>query len=280
MAVLLGCYLYDDHYQRALPAALAIEVFHNFTLVHDDIMDEAELRRGKESVHKKFGSNTAIMIGDVMLIQSYRILLELDEEVNLDLVLDLFCEISTQICEGQILDMEFETKREVSKEEYLEMVGLKTAVLLGLSFQLGALIATDDYSKSEPLYEIGYNLGVAFQIVDDWIDAFGEEQNTGKVKGGDIYQKKKTWLWFTAMELAEEDDRAFLEQVMNSEQVSEEEVKRVLELYSLYGVSEEVMEFAEGLLEQTIRKIRETDIESSRAEVMVELANDLVKRVK
>ncbi len=278
VAVLLGYYLFKDDYHRAMPAALAVEVFHNFTLVHDDIMDEATVRRGKASVHQKFGKNTAIMVGDIMLIAAYRILLHLDEEVDIDLVLELFSDTAGQICEGQVLDMEFEREVAVSKEEYLNMVGLKTAVLLGLSFQLGAVIATDDFEKSERLYQFGYKLGLAFQVMDDWIDAFGDEKKTGKRRGGDIYRKKKTWLWFSAIEMADESDRAFLEELMDADEVRERDVRRVLDIYHLYDIPTVVKDFADSLLEQTLESIRDSDIQADRAEILVKLARDLVQR--
>lgn len=277
-AVLLGCYLYDEDFERALPAALAIEIFHNFTLVHDDIMDEAEIRRGNPSVHKKYGSNTAIMVGDVMMIQACRILLALDEEVDLDLVLDLFCDTATRICEGQVLDMEFEEREDVSKEEYLEMVGLKTAVLLGLSFQLGAIIAGREEEETEYLFQFGYNVGVAFQIMDDWIDAFGDPQATGKKQGGDILQKKKTWLWFVGTDIAEQEDRNFLIQLMDQEKVEESDLKRVLEIYELYDVAGEAMAFANQLLEQSLLEIQRSNLSEDKKELMTDLAKRLVER--
>lgn len=277
-AVLLGCYLYNENFERALPVALAIEIFHNFTLVHDDIMDEAEIRRGRPSVHKKYGSNTAIMVGDVMMIQAFRIMLALDEEVDIDLVVDLFCDTATRICEGQVLDMEFETRREVRKEEYLEMVGLKTAVLLGLSFQIGAVVAGKEEEETEFLFQFGYNVGVAFQIMDDWIDAFGDSNQTGKKQGGDIRQKKKTWLWFVAIDLAEQEDRNFLIQLMEQETVEESDVKRVLELYELYDVAGETMAFANQLLEQSLAEIQQSDLSADKKELMTDLARRLVER--
>ena len=278
IAVLLGYYLYDKHFERALPAALAIEVFHNFTLVHDDIMDKAEIRRGKPALYRKYDTNTAIMVGDVMMIQAYRILLALDEEVDLDLVLDLFCDTATMICEGQVIDMEFEQNKDVNKEEYLEMVGLKTGVLLGLSFQTGAIIAGKEEKEAEFLFQFGYNVGVAFQIMDDWIDAFGTTEKTGKKKGGDIYQKKKTWLWFVATELSEQEDRNFLLQLMDQEKIDDGDVKRVLEIYDLYDVSGETMEFANQLLEQSLLEIRKSDLSDDKKELLSELASKLVKR--
>ncbi|TVQ47312.1 MAG: polyprenyl synthetase family protein [Saprospirales bacterium] len=277
-AVLLGCYLYDENFERALPVALAIEIFHNFTLVHDDIMDEAEIRRGRPSVHKKYGSNIAIMVGDVMVIQAFRIMLALDEEVDIDLVLDLFCDTATRICEGQVLDMEFESRKEVRKEEYLEMVGLKTAVLLGLSFQIGAIVAGKEEEETEFLFQFGYNVGVAFQIMDDWIDAFGDSNQTGKKQGGDIRQKKKTWLWFVAIDLAEQEDRNFLIQLMEQDTVEESDVKRVLELYELYDVAGETMAFANQLLEQSLAEIQQSNLSADKKELMTDLARRLVER--
>ncbi|TVR76991.1 MAG: polyprenyl synthetase family protein [Saprospirales bacterium] len=280
LAALLGYYVFDNDYKRALPAALAIEIFHNFTLVHDDIMDRAEMRRGQASVHVKYGTDTAIMVGDVMMIHSIRALLLLDEEVNLDLVLDHFTSTSSGICEGQIFDMEFEKRKDVNSKEYLEMVGLKTAVLLGLSFQSGALIAGVEEDQAEPLFEFGYAIGLAFQIIDDWIDAFGDSSQTGKVRGGDIKQKKKTLLWIIAMENAEEEDKAYLENVMREEAITDRQIERVLQLYHLYDVSGIALQYADDILAGAKEKITNSDIAKDKAELLFKIADDLVKRMK
>lgn len=279
LAVLLACYLFEDNYQKALPAALSIEIFHNFTLVHDDIMDRAEMRRGRPTVHKKFGTNEAILIGDVMMIQAYRMLLHLEEEIDLDLVIELFSETSTGICEGQILDMELEENHEAGREQYLEMIGLKTAVLLGLAFQLGAVVAGRE-KESDQLYQYGYSLGIAFQVMDDWIDAFGDEEKTGKKRGGDVRQKKKTWLWFTAMDLADEEDRVFLESIMEKDQLSDSDVNQTLKIYELYNVSEEVLNFTHQLLEGEKAKMKDLDIAEQKLDLLLQLSDNLVKRIK
>jgi geranylgeranyl diphosphate synthase, type II len=159
VSVLLGYYLYKDDYITALPLALSIEIFHNFTLVHDDMMDSAALRRGRPTVHEKYDTNTAIMVGDVMLIHAFRMLLALDEHIHLDLIMDYYTDIGARICEGQIHDMAFEKRDEISRDEYMNMVGLKTSVLLGLSFQTGAIAAGKDENDSEYLFEFGYALG-------------------------------------------------------------------------------------------------------------------------
>lgn len=280
IATLLGYYIYDHEYERALPAALAIEIFHNFTLVHDDIMDRAELRRGQPAVHIKYGTDTAIMVGDVMMIHSIRALLLLDEEVHLDLVLDHFTSTSSGICEGQIFDMEFEDREDVSSQEYLEMVGLKTAVLLGLSFQSGALIAGVEEEQAEPLFEFGYAVGLAFQIIDDWIDAFGDSAETGKARGGDIKQKKKTLLWIIALENAESEDKAYLENLMGEDEITDRDIERVLQLYHLYDVSGIALQYADDLLSGAKEKILNAGIEKDKAELLFGLADDLVKRMK
>jgi len=278
MAVLLGYYLFKDDYEQALPMALSVEIFHNFTLVHDDIMDDAHLRRGQPSIHKKYGTNTAILVGDVMMIHAFRILLALDEEVNLDLIMDYYTEMGGGVCEGQIYDMAFESMEEITSDDYMEMVGLKTAVLLGLALNSGALIAGVEEKKAASLFEYGYAVGVAFQIMDDWLDAFGDEELTGKRKGGDIRQGKKTWLWIMAIEAAEEEDREFLKKVVKSKPVSEKDVTRVLELYKLYNVDELILEFSSKLLDDVSEKVSDLNLPGDKTRLLKEFGERLVNR--
>ena len=191
--VLMGYNLFSENIREALPAAIAIEVFHNFTLLHDDIMDKAEVRRNRPTVHKKFSENSAILSGDVMAFLAYRYLNECNSE-NLTPVFELFTNTAIEVCEGQQFDMEFEKRMDVNEAEYLEMIRLKTAVLLACSLKTGALLAGADSHVAGQLYEFGINLGLAFQLQDDLLDSFGIQESFGKKIGGDILANKKTFL--------------------------------------------------------------------------------------
>lgn len=204
--VMTACRMFGGAEEEALPAALAIEVFHNFTLLHDDVMDKAPVRRGRETVHVKWNDNTAILSGDEMVIEAYH-LLSLVPEAKLSRCLKLFNQMNAQICEGQQYDMDFETQPHVSIDEYLHMIRLKTSVLLGCALQLGAVIAGADEALQQALYRYGVNVGIAFQIQDDILDVYGDEKTFGKAIGGDILCNKKTYMLISALEMADEATR-------------------------------------------------------------------------
>src|SRR5690554_188429 len=198
---LMVCDFLSGDYKKALPAALAVEMFHNFSLMHDDIMDEAPLRRGKRSVHEKWDINTAILSGDAMLILAYR-LFEGYEPEEFRALAKLFSETALQVCEGQQLDIDFETRDDVEVVEYLKMIEQKTAVLLGAAMEMGAIVAQASEAEKEVMYEFGKNLGIAFQLQDDYLDVFGDPETFGKQVGGDIIANKKTFLYIMAEDLA------------------------------------------------------------------------------
>ena len=191
------------NYNQSLNLAHAIEIFHNFSLVHDDIMDAADLRRGKPTVHKKWNEPTAILSGDNLLIKAYQYLLRY-QGPNKERIIELFSETATLICEGQQEDMEFATMDHVSENDYLRMIQNKTAVLLGCALKMGALSAGISESDSEHLYDLAIDIGLQFQMMDDYLDAFGSSENTGKISGGDIAEGKKTWLYIKSCELSHE----------------------------------------------------------------------------
>lgn len=237
--VLLGYTMYRDDYARAMPAALALEYFHNFTLVHDDIMDAAMLRRGMKSVHARYGTNAAILSGDLMMIQSFDLLLSACGPENARQVLEVFSDTAIQICEGQQLDMDFETREGVSVEDYLGMIEKKTAVLLGCALQVGALLAGAPDLQAEVLNETGIDMGKAFQIQDDILDAYGDEELTGKRRGGDILQKKKSILYALAWESSKSSDRAVLSDLYNSDAGNPEvKIQKVLNLFDKLHVKD------------------------------------------
>lgn len=202
MLTLLSYALFQENVKQAVPYAVAVESFHNFTLMHDDIMDKAPLRRGKTTVHEKWNTNTAILSGDVMLIKVYNMLLGL-EGSQLKTVLASFNKCAAEVCEGQQWDMEFETTDRVSEKQYLEMIRLKTAVLLGFSLELGAILADSPARDQKALREFGTNIGIGFQLKDDLLDAFADPKKFGKQIGGDILANKKTYLLIKALERAE-----------------------------------------------------------------------------
>lgn len=207
---MIGCQLFDGNENEVLPAALALEVFHNFTLLHDDVMDKAEVRRGRPTVHVKWDENTAILSGDQMLIEAYKLLSNVPA-AKLPIVLQLFNKMATEICEGQQYDVDFESQEAVNIEEYLHMIRLKTSVLLGTALQIGAYIAGADQEAQRAIYDFGINVGLAFQIQDDILDVWGDPATFGKAVGGDIACNKKTFVFLTALQMADIDHRKKLE---------------------------------------------------------------------
>ncbi len=203
---LIASELFGADYRKALPAAMAVEVFHNFSLVHDDIMDDAPLRRGKSTVHEKWDVNTGILSGDAMLINSYEYLEGYEPDVLKQLFL-VFNKTAIEVCEGQQYDVDFETRADVTIPEYLKMIEYKTSVLIGAALKMGAIVAGASEENQNRIYEFGRNLGIAFQLQDDFLDAFGDPESFGKQVGGDIIENKKTFLYLKALELGTEEDR-------------------------------------------------------------------------
>ena len=205
LLLLMAADLVGKQLEKALPAAMAVEVFHNFTLLHDDIMDEAPLRRGHPTVHTKYSTNTAILSGDVMMIYAYKFLENFSPDVMAKL-LKIFNKMAIEVCDGQQMDMDFEEREDVSITEYLEMIALKTSVLIGASLQMGAIIGGMDDQSANHLYHFGKNIGIAFQMQDDVLDTFGEPK-VGKQPGGDIIQNKKTYLYLKTLQLVSEEEK-------------------------------------------------------------------------
>ena len=228
--VLAGCRLVGGDEQDALPFAEAIEVFHNFTLLHDDVMDRADVRRGKPTVHIKWNDNTAILSGDQMLIEAYR-LLEGVPQQHLPQLLRLFTKTATEICEGQQYDVDFEQRDDVQISDYIEMIRLKTSVLLATALQGGAIIGGATEAEQKALYNYGIHLGLAFQIQDDLLDCFGDPETFGKAIGGDISCNKKTFLLLSARDNADEKQRAELERWLAQTEPSEAKIEAVKLLY-------------------------------------------------
>jgi geranylgeranyl diphosphate synthase type II len=267
--------LFDTIIPDSFEVASAIELFHNFTLIHDDIMDKAPLRRGMETVHKKFGESTALLSGDVMLIQAYEHLNKVRTNY-LHKVISLFNKTASEVCEGQQLDMDFEKKETVSLEEYLMMIGLKTSVLIAASLKMGAILGGGSEGNSNHLYQFGLNLGIAFQIQDDYLDAFGAPEKFGKQVGGDILANKKTFLMIHALDVANQAQKDEMQQLLHTRE--DKKVERVLAIFKACGVDEWAQQLKEKYIESAFQHLEDIAVVSVRKKPLKELAAFLVQR--
>jgi geranylgeranyl diphosphate synthase type II len=248
-----------DH---SVKAAYSIELFHNFTLVHDDIMDDAALRRGEDTVYKKFGLNSAILSGDVMMIESLRLLNEVEFESKKKGLVKLFVKTGREICEGQSLDMGFEKKSQVELEEYLEMIRLKTAVLLACSMKMGAILGSKNEDFQRAIYAIGQNIGVGFQIQDDWLDTYGDFSKVGKTPYGDIVQTKRTALYLHAFQKSNGIQKEKLMHLYSKETASEKRVKEVLEIFQNLNVENDVRQLFENYKSSSLAIVNTLKVKS------------------
>jgi geranylgeranyl diphosphate synthase type II len=279
LAVMMGCGLFQDDVKPALPAALAVEMFHNFTLMHDDIMDAAPLRRGKETVHIKYNTNAAILSGDAMFALSYRVLGRLPDSV-LPKAMKLFTETAIGVCEGQQMDMAFETRDNVSIDEYIEMIRLKTAILPACCFELGAFCGGANEQDAKQLYEFGLQIGIAFQIKDDFLDTFGDAEQVGKKAGGDIVQNKKTYLYLSAIANASESQRSQLLDWYNADKQHEEgrKIDAVIKLFNELKVPEVTTVAIADWTNKAMTSINGLSIDNSRKETLRQFADGLMNR--
>lgn len=276
---LMSANLWLYNWQKAVKPALAVEVFHNFTLMHDDIMDQAPLRRGQATVHEKWDTNTAILSGDVMLVAAYELLAEI-EDANFKHVIKRFNRTAAEVCEGQQLDMMFASKENVSKEEYIEMIRLKTSVLLGFALELGAIVAGADQESVDLLYSIGVNLGLGFQVKDDILDVYGEQAKVGKQIGGDIIENKKTWLMIDALEKAEEFGVAKeLNTWLQKETFDNtEKVTAVKAIFDTIGVKQDAEQAMHGYFNLAFDSLKKLNVSEDKKQVIKSFAEDLLKR--
>jgi geranylgeranyl diphosphate synthase type II len=274
-AVLLAaCHLFTEDYHKALPAAMAVEVFHNFSLVHDDIMDAAPLRRGKATVHQKWNVNTGILSGDVMLIEAYRYLQKVDNDSLLPELLAIFNQTAIEVCEGQQYDIDFETRSDVRIEEYLKMIELKTAVLFAGALKMGALIGGASSADADRLYDFGRYLGVAFQLQDDLLDTFGDPEKFGKKVGGDIALNKKTFLYLKALEVADPQGRATLRDWYADRDMDEEEkIAGVRKLFEALGIPAHTRRLIDEYQDSAFHHLRSVAIPEERKSALVDLAD-------
>jgi geranylgeranyl diphosphate synthase type II len=257
---------------------MAIEVFHNFTLMHDDIMDKAPLRRGKPTIHSKWNENVAILSGDVMLVEAYKLLMEVDDNILRE-VLTIFNKTAVEVCEGQQTDMNFELLDGVAVDEYLEMIRLKTAVLLGGSLKIGALIGGADAGEADLLYEFGENLGLAFQLQDDVLDVFGDPEKFGKQVGGDILANKKTFLLIKTQELASELDKEELTYWLNLEEPdAQQKIQAVTDIYNRLGVRQLAEHEMNRFAENALSALEKVEVNIERKQILREFAESLLIR--
>lgn len=272
---LMGNELFDEINSDAWDVATAIELFHNFTLIHDDIMDAAPLRRGMQTVHQKYGQSTALLAGDVMLVIAYDYLNKISGKY-LSAIIKLFNKTAREVCEGQQLDMDFEKRSDVGFAEYIHMINLKTSVLLGASLRLGAVLGGAGERNQDFIYEFGRKLGLAFQVQDDYLDAFGDPQKFGKQVGGDIKANKKTFLLIHALEVASAEEKKQLLALLESDE--ENKVEEVLSIFRSCKVDEWARELKYNYLQEALAHLDDIAVLSKRKEPLKQLALFLVQR--
>ncbi|MGZ3850048.1 MAG: polyprenyl synthetase family protein [Flavisolibacter sp.] len=272
---LMGNELFDEIKPDAWMVATAIELFHNFTLIHDDIMDKAPLRRGMQTVHEKYGLSTALLAGDVMLVKAYEYLNKVKDR-SLSSLMDLFSQTAREVCEGQQLDMDFENTEIVAYADYLNMITLKTSVLLAASLKMGAILGGALERNQNLIYEFGRKLGLAFQVQDDYLDAFGDPEKFGKQVGGDIKSNKKTFLLIHALETATSSQKKEIYSLFNRQ--DEEKVQRVLAIFKDCKVDEWARELKERYMQEAFEHLEDIAVLSIRKEPLRQLARFLIQR--
>jgi geranylgeranyl diphosphate synthase type II len=275
---LLSADAFGIDYRKALDVALAIEVFHNFTLIHDDIMDDAPLRRGKVTVHEKWDINTGILSGDAMLILAYQYLESYDAPVFKKLT-QLFSKTGVEVCEGQQLDIDFETRTDVSLEEYMYMIKLKTSVLVGSALQMGAIIAEVSDEQSSKIYDFGLNLGIAFQLQDDYLDAFGDPEIFGKQVGGDIIENKKTYLYLLTLDTLKGKEKEKFEELF-SKQSADVQVKiyTAKQMFTSTGAVDKIKILIQDYTAKSFEILESIDIPTPKKDMLKNFGKNLMKR--
>ncbi|MCG8409860.1 MAG: polyprenyl synthetase family protein [Bacteroidales bacterium] len=277
--VLMACNLFSDNVNEAILPAIGVEIFHNFTLLHDDIMDNADIRRGKATVHKKWNENTAILSGDAMFIKAYEFFLNC-QSPNFREILKVFNQTAMEVCEGQQYDMEFEGKNIVTEEEYLRMIELKTSVLLAGALKIGALIGGANTQDADLLYQFGRNIGLAFQLQDDFLDVYGNFEVFGKQIGGDIVANKKTFLTTKAMQIADKETlNKLINTLQNTSLERDEKVNSVTSIYNDLNIKEIVQDKITTLTNKALELLAKVDVHPQKKQELENLANLLIDRV-
>jgi geranylgeranyl diphosphate synthase type II len=270
--------IFEIDYKLALPAAMAIEVFHNFSLVHDDIMDDAPLRRGQVTVHEKWNINTGILSGDAMLILAYQYFENYQPKTFRKLA-KLFSKTALEVCEGQQYDVDFETRNDVTIPEYLKMIEFKTAVLVAAAMKMGAIIAQTSKENSKLIYDFGLNLGLAFQLQDDYLDAFGDPKTFGKQVGGDIIENKKTYLYLKALEFSKTDEKELLTQLFSVElEDNENKIKAVKEIFNSTGAAEATRKAIQDFTQKAFETLEKMNISEDKKTMLKDFGQNLMNR--
>ena len=278
MLVLLSAKSFGADIQSALPAAAAIEIFHNFTLLHDDIMDQAPIRRGKPTVHQKWDENTAILSGDTMLVWAYKMLEAYDADIYKKLN-SLLNKTAIEVCEGQQMDMDFENRKDVTIDEYIEMIRLKTAVLLGAALQFGGIIAQASDVDLQNIADFGIKLGLAFQIQDDYLDTFGDKDTFGKRIGGDILDRKKTFLYIMAMEQANIDDKQYLQKLYEDNILSEDQlISKTMAFFKKYKIDQIARNETNYYTNKALEALNHTNLPDNEKQFWQKFAQNLMRR--
>ncbi|WDO14054.1 polyprenyl synthetase family protein [Flavobacterium sp. WW92] len=275
---LMAAEIFNQEYKKALPAALAVEVFHNFSLVHDDIMDDAPLRRGKETVHEKWNINTGILSGDAMLILAYQYF-EKYEPVIFQSLAKLFSKTALEVCEGQQWDVDFENRDDVAISEYLKMIEYKTAVLVAAAMKMGAIIAETSAENCDAIYDFGLNLGIAFQLQDDYLDAFGDPETFGKQVGGDIIENKKTYLYLKALEFSTSDEKEQLLHLYSIQPTdNSEKINSVKDIFTATGASKATQEAIKEYTFKAFETLEKLHIEDDKKAILKAFGENLMGR--
>ncbi|MGZ0016100.1 polyprenyl synthetase family protein [Yeosuana sp. AK3] len=270
--------IFDSDYRKSLNAALSIEVFHNFSLVHDDIMDDAPLRRGKETVHEKWNTNAGILSGDAMLIMAYQLFESYDNQTFRALA-ELFSKTALEVCEGQQFDVDFETRNDVTISEYLKMIEYKTAVLVGAAMKMGAIVAQASKKDQNSIYDFGKNLGIAFQLQDDYLDAFGDPKTFGKQVGGDIIENKKTILYINALKLSKAEDRNQLQHLFSiNPNNPEEKINLAKEIFVESGATKATKDAIKDYTQKAFHVLETLHISEEKKLMLKEFGEQLMNR--
>ncbi|TRX01317.1 polyprenyl synthetase family protein [Flavobacterium gawalongense] len=275
---LMSAEVFDTDYKKALPAALAVEVFHNFSLVHDDIMDDAPLRRGKQTVHEKWNINTGILSGDAMLILAYQYFEKYQPKIFRKLA-KLFSKTALEVCEGQQWDVDFEVRDDVTIPEYLKMIEYKTAVLVAAAMKMGAIIAKASKGNANLIYDFGLNLGLAFQLQDDYLDAFGDPETFGKQVGGDIIENKKTYLYLKAVAFSEKEQQQQLTNLFSDQpEDNSDKIKAVKEIFNNSGASKATQDAIQDFTFKAFQTLDKMNISADKKAMLRAFGENLMGR--
>ena len=275
---LMTAEIFDCDYKKVMQAATAVEVFHNFSLIHDDIMDDAPLRRGKETVHEKWDINTGILSGDAMLILAYQYFEEYEPNVFRDLA-KLFSKTALEVCEGQQYDVDFETRDDVTIPEYLKMIEYKTAVLVGAAMKMGAIVAETSKENADLIYEFGLNLGIAFQLQDDYLDAFGNPETFGKQIGGDIIENKKTFLYLKALEYGTSEDKEQLLHLFSIQpKDNSDKIETIKTIFNESGSSKATQEAIKEYTQKAFKTLKKMNIPEEKKQILYVFGEKLMNR--